>query len=147
MEAKGEWWTCPTQGDNGGLVMVTGRRDVEKFRKNPRFNIRVEVSWIYGDKTSGMPPMDIAETMEKVTERLQNAFDSDPVAVMTGIYTGEGRRDWVFYTLSTNIFGRKLNEALASLPLLPISIYCENDSSWGEYDEMKSLSEINASED
>ena len=68
-------------------------------------------------------------------------------AMMTGIYTGEGRRDWVFYTLSTNIFGRKLNEALASLPLLPISIYCENDPSWGEYDEMKSLSEINASED
>ena len=36
----------------------------------------------------------------------------------TGIYTGEGRRDWVFYTLSTNIFGRKLNEALASLPMI-----------------------------
>lgn len=146
MDAKGEWWTCPTQGDNGGLVMVTGRRDVEKFRKNPRFNIRVEVSWKYGDETSGMPSPDIAETMEKVTEQLQSTFDADPVAVMTGIYTGEGRRDWVFYTLSTNIFGRKLNEALASLPVLPISINCENDSAWGEYDEMKSLSEINASE-
>ena len=114
--------------------------------KNPRFNIRVEVSWKYGDETSGMPSPDIAETMEKVTEQLQSTFDADPVAVMTGIYTGEGRRDWVFYTLSTNIFGRKLNEALASLPVLPISIYCENDSAWGEYDEMKSLSEINASE-
>ncbi|MDE6320838.1 MAG: DUF695 domain-containing protein, partial [Muribaculaceae bacterium] len=49
---------------------------------------------------------------------------------------------WIFYTLSTHIFGRKLNEALAHLPQLPLSIYCENDAEWAEYDEM-SQAEIN----
>ncbi|MDE6279689.1 MAG: DUF695 domain-containing protein, partial [Paramuribaculum sp.] len=47
-----------------------------------------------------------------------------------------------FYTLSTHIFGRKLNEALKDMPVLPISIYCENDPDWLEYDEM-SEAEIN----
>ena len=55
---------------------------------------------------------------------------------MTGIFTGNGQRDWIFYTLSTHIFGRKLNEALSDLPLLPLSVYCENDPDWQEYDEM-----------
>ena len=58
------------------------------------------------------------------------------MAVLTGIYTGDGERNWVYYTTSVHIFGRKLNEALAELPLLPLTIYTENDPDWGEYDEM-----------
>ena len=127
--------------------MVTGREDISRWRDNPRFSIRVEVSWDYdGSAGNGMPGQDVAQMMEVVTERLADTFDRDPVAVMTGIYTGDSRRDWVFYTLSTNIFGRKLNEALADLPMLPLSIYCENDPDWAEYDEMKENSHIDASE-
>ncbi len=55
---------------------------------------------------------------------------------MTGIYTGAGERTWVFYTLSTNIFNKKLNAALEPLPLLPLQISAENDPQWEEYDEM-----------
>ena len=74
-----------------------------------------------------MPGADDAAMMEAVTDRLADAFRKDPVAVMTGIYTGDGRRDWIFYTASVHIFGRKLNEALADLPLLPLTVYTEND--------------------
>ena len=70
--------------------------------------------------------------MEQVQEALQKEFRKDPVAVLTGIYTGDGRRDWIFYTLSTHIFGRKLNETLAPFPLLPLTVYCENDPGWEE---------------
>jgi hypothetical protein len=80
--------------------------------------------------------------MGQVTDALNAAFDKDPVAVLTGIYTGAGERNWVFYTLSTNIFGRKLNESLAELPLLPLEISAENDAEWQEYDEMREISEI-----
>ncbi len=146
-EPKGEWWTAPVQGDSGGLVMVTGRADVDKFRDNPRFSIRVDIAWIYDAIGKAMPAKDTADELQKITQRLQRTFDSDPVAVMTGIYTGEGRRDWVFYTLSTNIFGRKLNEALADLPLYPLEITCENDPGWEEYTEMRSLTELTASDE
>ena len=62
--------------------------------------------------------------------------------MLTGVFTGDDERNWVFYTLSTNIFGRKLNEALADMPVLPLEIYCENDPQWQAYDEM-SEAEIN----
>lgn len=140
---KGEWWTCPTVSESGKTVIVTGREDISKFRDNPRFNVRVEVSWEYDENaTHGMPDVETSMMMETVTDRLTEVFDKDPVAVLTGIYTGDGRRDWIFYTLSTNIFGRKLNEALTDLPVLPLSIYCENDSEWNEYQEMKDNSYI-----
>lgn len=144
MSKTNDWWTSPTESENGRLIMVTGRRDVDKFRNNTRFNIRVEVSWKYVGDASGMPDYETSTLMEQVQEALETEFKKDPIAVLTGIYTGDNERNWVFYTLSTHIFGRKLNEALANFELLPITIYCENDPDWNEYHEMKELSEIDA---
>ena len=130
------WWTAPTESESGKLILVTGRKDVEKFRSNPRFNIRVEVTWKYEGDATGMPDKPTSTLMEEVQEVLQKEFRKDSVAVLTGIFTGDNQRDWIFYTLSTHIFGRKLNELLAPFPLLPLIIYTENDPGWEEYDEM-----------
>ncbi len=147
MAKKDDWWTSPTEGENGSLIMVTGRRDVEKFRDNPKYSIRVEVSWKYDGESNGMPDTATSQLMEEVHDALLAVFAKDPVAVMTGIYTGDNRRDWVFYTLSTHIFQKKINEALAAFPLLPLEIYAENDPDWAEYAEMRELSEISVSDD
>lgn len=134
--AAGDWWTAPAESESGRLIMVTGRRDVASFRSNPKFSTRVEVTWPYEGDAAGMPDEATAKLMEEATEALQRTFDRDPVAVMTGIYTGDGQRNWIFYTLSLPIFGRKLNESLADMPVLPLSISAENDPDWAEYDEM-----------
>lgn len=144
MSKTSDWWTSPTESENGRLIMVTGRRDVDKFRNNSRFNIRVEISWKYEGDATGMPNYETSTLMEQVQEALEAEFKKDPIAILTGIYTGDNERNWVFYTLSTHIFGRKLNEALVNFELLPITIYCENDPNWNEYQEMKELSEIDA---
>lgn len=136
MAKEAEWWTSPQEGESGEVILVTGRKDVAKFRGNKKFSIRVEITWKYAPEPDGMPNLEDSSLMQEVTERLDDMFQKDPVAVMTGIFTGEGERNWVFYTLSTNIFGRKLNEALADMPVLPLTIYCENDSQWAAYDEM-----------
>ena len=141
-EQQSSWWTAPAQSESGRLIMVTGRKDVAKFMNNPKFSIRVQVTWPYDGDNSGMPDTATSQLMEKVQDVLTAEFHKDPVAVLTGIYTGDNERNWVFYTLSTNIFGRKLNEALAEFPVLPLSIYCENDPQWLEYKEM-SEAEIN----
>ncbi|MCM1483208.1 MAG: DUF695 domain-containing protein [Muribaculaceae bacterium] len=132
----GVWWTAPADSEDGRQIMVTGRRDVDKFRSNPRFNIRVEVTWPYIGDASGMPGKADSEMMEAVQDAITASLKKDPVAVLTGIFTGADERNWIFYTLSTHIFGRKINEALAEFPLLPLKIYCENDPDWAEYDEM-----------
>lgn len=137
-----DWWTSPAESEDGKLVMVTGRRDVQQFRSNPKFSIRMEVTWKYEADASGMPDEATSTLMEDVQDTLTEVFRKDPVAVLTGIYTGDGERNWIFYTLSTHIFGRKFNEALAPYDLLPVTLYAENDPDWAEYDEMKDLSEI-----
>lgn len=133
---KDSLWTAPAESEDGHLIMVTGNKDVAKFRSNPRFCIRIEVSWNYTGDASGMPDTATSELMEQVQEALQTEFRKDPVAILTGIFTGDGKREWVFYSVSTHIFGKKLNQALEPFPLLPITVYCENDPGWEGYDEM-----------
>ena len=135
----GEWWTTPAEDEAGNLLMVTGREDIDKFRNNVRFSIRVEISWKYGG--DGMPSETdgTADLVEQADTGLRTVFHKDPVAVLTGIFTGGGERTWVFYTLSTHIFQKKINEALAELPLLPLEITAENDPEWAAYDEMNEL--------
>lgn len=143
MAKENDWWTCPTDSEDGRTVMVTGRRDIERFRDDLKFDIRVEITWRYSDAPdAGMPDDDTAETMAAVTDALSAEFAKYPVAVMTGIYTGAGERNWVFYTSSTDIFNKNFNNALADLPLLPLQIYAEHDQQWSEYDEMRDISEI-----
>jgi hypothetical protein len=83
-----------------------------------------------------MPSDNEGELMEKVVDALRNAVEKDKLAILTGIYTGNNERTMVFYTRTSRVFGERLNEALANLPQLPITLYVEIDPDWNEYTEM-----------
>lgn len=136
------WFTVPTSDDNGNTIIVTGRCDVEKYRSRGRNNIRVEVSLPYTPGGElGFPDDATAELLEQITDTFAAELKGKNTALLTGIYTGAGRRDWVFYTFSTDAFNGFLNRALAQFPVLPLEIYAENDPDWAEYDEMRAITD------
>lgn len=137
-----EWWTSPTESETGALIMVTGRQGVEPVIATGKYNDRIEITWKYTPDKNGMPDFKTSSLMEQVTDALNNAFAKDSAAVMTGIYTGDGERNWVFYTLNPKKFQYMLNNALKDFELLPITLYAEKDPEWNEYREMKDLSEV-----
>lgn len=140
MSAKNEWFTCPACDDNGHTVIVTGRLDVDAYRARGRNNIRVEITLPYTPQGEfGFPSDSDAEMMEKITDAFHEALKGKNTAMLTGIYTGAGSRNWVFYTFSTDSFNGFLNRALAPFPALPLEIYAENDPEWAEYDEMRAI--------
>ncbi|MDE6629570.1 MAG: DUF695 domain-containing protein [Muribaculaceae bacterium] len=138
-----EWLTTPLEStsEGGNLIMATVRKNVAAFRGNPKFRYRIEVTWRYEPDEKGMPSEELSEQMEAVGETLEAVFHKDPVAVLTGIYTGDGARDLVFYSLSLHIFQRKFNEALAEFPPLPLEFSAEEDPDWEEYSQMLALAE------
>lgn len=140
-----EWWTSPAEGDQGGTVMVTGRKGLQNVIDTGKYIYRVEVTWPYDPDSQGMPSMETSRRMEEAHEALEQVFTKDPVAVNTGIYTGDGERNWVFYTRSLNIFQRKFNEALADFPTLPLEFHAYEDPDWDEYREM-SQNEVSSSQ-
>ena len=132
-----KWWTYPAESEDGKTIIVTGRDNIDKFRQNGKYIYRINVTWKYTSLPNGMPEDDDARLMEKVTDRLLEELKKDKVAVMTGIYTGDGSRDWVFYCKNLAIFNRVFNRALEELPTIPFIIEAEEDKDWEEYNHMR----------
>lgn len=142
MKIKDEWWTAPTVADNGLTVIVTGRDGVQEAIESGRYTDRVEITWHYNADASGMPVESDAALIGEVDDALREAFRKEKACILTGIYTGDGRRDWIVYTKNPRIFNAVLNKALAPFPLLPLELYAEKDPQWEEYAEMRSLTYI-----
>lgn len=136
LHISNDWWTAPAEAENGNLILVTGRRNLQNVRDTEKYIYRIEMTWTYEPDEKGMPEFSVSSQMEKVQDAIEECFSKDPTAVNTGIYTGDGQRNWVFYARSLNIFQKKLNEALAEFPQLPLSFHAEEDPEWEEYDEM-----------
>lgn len=142
--AEERWWSCPAEGDGGRTVIVTGHDGLDSQRLSGIYNFRVDVGWDYGGRPDGMPDEEDARLMEDATEALHKELKKTKAVVMTGIYTGDGRRDWVFYTRDLGLFQSIFNRALAGVDSMPLQIEAEEDPGWEEYLEMRSGSYIPA---
>ncbi|MBQ7823671.1 MAG: DUF695 domain-containing protein [Bacteroidaceae bacterium] len=136
MKLSDVWFTALSETDEGQMVVISGRDDINAFIESGKFKERAEIYWKYESSANGMPFDEEAKLMEKVQEALKQAMERDKLAIMTGVYTGGGERTWVFYTRNVPAFGEKLNQALYSFDKLPLDIYTEKDPEWEEYRDM-----------
>lgn len=141
MRLSNEWFTALSENETGQLVTVSGRDELSEFVQSGKFKERVEITWKYEGDEKGMPSESLAEQMEEVQETLRKAMEKDKLSILTGVYTGGEEKIWIFYTRTVRVFGERLNEALASFDLLPISIYTEVDMAWEEYLDMYEMKE------
>lgn len=142
MKLSDVWFTALSQNEEGQIITISGRDELDEFIQTGKYKERVEITWKYDGDEKGMPSESVGELMESVEETLRKAMEKkDKLAIMTSIYTGGNEKVWVFYTRTVRVFGERLNEALASFELLPISIYTEVDNDWEEYKDMYEMKE------
>lgn len=141
MKLSDKWFTSLSEDEQGHLITVNGRLELDEFIESGKLNERVEITWKYEGDAMGMPDTATAENMEKVQEALKKAMEKDKLAILTGVYTGSLQKVWVFYTRTVRVFGERLNEALAPFELFPIEIYTEVDTEWEEYKDMSEMKE------
>lgn len=133
-ELPGEWLSEAAENNDGtGMVLVSVRTDIDKMRRKGKHVYWVQVSLSYDALANGMPTAGAGEVLARVTEELAATFDRDPVAMLTVITTGDGLRQWDFYTASLHIFQRKFNEALEGLDALDLQFEAAMDPDWESY--------------
>ncbi len=137
MKLTDEWFTAVAEDDNGQTVIIAGRSGIGNFKNSGKFKDRIEITWNYAG--GNMPDEETARQMEEVCDALKKSVEKNKLAILTGVYTGGGRRVWVFYTRHNGAFGETLNASLSAFPLLPISIYAEKDPEWDEYSEIEEM--------
>lgn len=139
MKLSDNWFTALSEADNGGLVFVTGRLDLEGFRLSRKLKVRVDIRWAYNSDSEGMPDERDGELIAELEPLLRKVMERDKLAILTGNYTGGGEKYWIWYTRHLPTFGERLNEVLAPYPTLPLDIHCEEDEDWEEYLDMLSM--------
>ena len=98
MKLSNNWFTTVSETENGAMVIVCGRDDLELYARSGKFKERVEIYWKYNGDSRGMPCESDARVMEPVQDALQKAMEKDKLAILTGVYTGDNERTWIFYT-------------------------------------------------
>jgi len=136
-----KWFTAISENENGTYTFISGRADIDSFIQSGKMKERLEITWSYQPDDKGLPADDHeAELMEEVEEKLRLAMEKDKLAILTGIYTGDGHRQWIYIARNTTAFGERLNKTLTAYPQqLPIEIYAEKDPENQEYKELLEL--------
>ena len=77
--------------------------------------------------------------MEEVVDKLREVMEKDKLAIMTGVYTGQGQREINFICRNVAAFGERLNNTLSVYPKLPIVINAYDDPDKEEYRDLLEL--------
>lgn len=136
---QGNVWATAiaTRPSDGHRIVYRYQSDFAPGFERARFPDRVVIAWAY-DSDSGMPSKPEREAMDRLEDLLAPYVEQPALSNLALVSTGEGLREWTYYTRSQDEFMAKLNEALARLPRFPIEIDLAKDPRWERYDAFRS---------
>lgn len=144
MRLSDNWFTAISEDEQGKLVLVNGRLELDEFRLSGKMKIRIEIRWPYEADEQGFPTDSVGRQIEEVENLVRRAMEKDKLAIMTGNYTGGGVKYWVYYARTERVFGERLNAVLAPYETFPLEIDCEVDADWEEYLDMLTMKDAAA---
>lgn len=131
-----EDWTL-AQGKAGGnatIIRALARVPlIEQRRARP---VLVSITWAYdGEATGGMPPRAVYDRIEGFEAIVFAALDADAAkgsdwATEAAAITGNGARQWRFYTADAEDFIARFTAALAGETIYPIELEAVDDPEW-----------------
>jgi len=140
MQLTDNWFTALSENEDGTYTFISGRTNIDEFVNSRKLRERLEIIWTYAADNRGLPANDEeAQLMEEVGDKLREAMEKDKLAIVTGIYTGQGKRETNFICRNIAAFGERLNNTLAEYPQLPIVVNAYDDPDNEEYKELLDL--------
>ena len=137
-EEGAEWATAmATRPSDGHRIIYRYRSAFGPSFKRAQFPDRVTITWPYTSE-NGMPSTTERESMDQLEDRLDPYVEQTSLSALVMVSTGEGLREWVYYTRSQTEFMAKLNEALRGMQQLPIKIDLWKDPTWKRYEAFRS---------
>lgn len=126
-----EDWTL-AQGKAGGhntIVRALARVPlIEQRKARP---VLVSITWAYdGEATAGMPSRGVYDRIEGFEQVLFAALDAEDFATEAAAITGNGARQWRFYTADAEDFIARFTAALAGETVYPIELEAIDDPEW-----------------
>lgn len=132
------WSTAvATRPSDGHRIIYRYRSEFDQSFKRSSYPDRVAIAWTY-NSANGMPSKAERESMDRMEDLLAPYVEQTSLSKLVLVSTGEGLREWVYYSKSQDEFLAKVNKALRGLPRFPVEIDLWKDPEWKRYEEFKS---------
>jgi hypothetical protein len=133
-EKKESWLLDEGELENGLPYTLRFREDLPDEREIKKLNTLIVISWLFESADgTGMPNDEALNQMEDFENLIDDALVEKGTARLMTVFTGEGVREWQFYTDDEEFFMRKFNEAMDGKPVLPLEIDAYEDENWDSY--------------
>ena len=130
-----EWAVGQAEVD-GLPIIVRSRTSLPAAPDREIYHCLIMVSWPYEPENSGMPPADVNRQMQAFEDVLEQTLEKGEVGVQVASVTGNGAKQWRYYTYDTDEFMGVFNEALQGHAAYPVELQLFQDPEWGALAEL-----------
>ncbi len=126
-----------SEGRVDGLPLIVRMRS--KLPAQPDREIHqhlIIISWPYAATGSGMPQDEDNQLHTQFEDALEKANQSRDFGVQAACITGNGLKEWRYYTHDTDEFMAGLNESLIGHPVYPLELQVFKDPEWNALSEL-----------
>ncbi len=126
-------WTLIETSDNGVSVFFRFLTKIPQNIKTQDYQYMVSIFWSYPiENKSGLPLEAIQEAHSKI-EKALNVLDDHRTSFYVAQISGNGRKEWIWYTKDINIWWNGFIKALKNHPKYPLDIQKSEEPEWETY--------------
>lgn len=135
-ESNEDQWTVATAQD-GDMPLIFRIRSVSGRLNRSDYPNMIAISWPYEPQEMGMPSPETKTSMDLLEDLLTRPLESGANALLTVVVTGNGVREWQWYTRSQEETMSRVNSALAGQPPFPVEFSVQHDPGWQAYSQFE----------
>jgi hypothetical protein len=129
------WWIGEGFSD-GNPIVIRARESLPAQPDREIYRHLLIVSWKYSPKPSGMPETQVHSAMCAFEDAVEATVEKAGTGVQAASITGNGSKEWRYYTYDPGEFMSQLNDALTGQPAHPLDIQMFDDPDWDALGEL-----------
>jgi hypothetical protein len=143
--AADEHWSVLEAQKNGRPLIVRYRGERPNDIVPTDYPFLLSATWGYQTANpAGLPSEQDQELMSRFEDALESALESSGSAHLMVVLTGNGERDWLWYSRGEEDSMRLVNQALKGHKPYPVQFSVQRDPKWRAYTQFQPGSDTSA---
>lgn len=133
---KDDSWSIGEAKVEGFPIVIRARTSLPSIPDRQIYENLILISWPYQTDQSGMPSKDVNQQTQDFENALAVAIETKRLGVQAVCVTGNGSKEWRYYTYDKDEFMEKLNTGLVGHPVYPIEVRFFKAPEWNALAEL-----------
>ncbi len=129
-------WSGGHFDSEGNIFIYIARKQLPSEIDRQKFHHLVFITWSYEPDVRGMPSSETLDLMRGMETALEQGTEASEAGVKAAQITGNGKREYRYYTTNPSDFMAAFNQDLAGHNEYPLEFELFDDSSWEALQEL-----------